>query len=209
MEEVLKDLGEKLFGGFEPNDGLTESELASVEGRLNIRLPVTLRTLYLLVGKNRIITRAHNRFLRPREVRNDALIFLEQNQKVMFWGILLSDLHKDDPPVQQGNYEEDKWYLDAYFLSAFLLGMACWQAANGLPWTGQGNVDDQLMKKIRAELTYADPHVEDEVNDLIGYYGKDLVCCISRSAQQFLVGAKERNGLEQFENRFATSLDYL
>jgi hypothetical protein len=211
MEKALKDLGEKLFGGFSPHDRLSELELTRLESQLNIRLPTMLRRFYLLVGRNSILTKAHNRFLRPHRIRvhNNALVFLEQNQKVMFWGILLQDLHKGDPPVQQGNFEEAVWYPDAHFLSVFLFGIVGWQAANGMPWTGQGIKNDQVMERIQARLTYLDPHLGDKENDLRSFYGKDLVVSVSRSAKKFLVGSNKRSGLERFEKAFAIRLDYL
>ena len=211
MEDVIQDLGEKLFGGFTPADGLSEIELARVEARLGIKLPATLRTFYLLVGNNKVITRAHNRFMRPRSLSmyNNALVFLEQNQKVMFWGILRDDLIIYDPAVHQGNPEETEWYPDGDFLSAFLLGIVGWQAANGMPWTAEGVKDERLVERIRADLIYADPGVDDTVNDLTTFYEKGLVVSISRTAKKFLVGANDVDGLDYFEKRFSTSLNHL
>src|SRR5215469_17604831 len=107
MEDVLLYFGVKLFGGFQPSDGMPEPELARLERKLQLRLPAVLRSFYLLAGRNKVIMRAHNRFLAAPKIRNNALVFLEENQKVMFWGIFLQYLNKTDPPVQQGNYDED------------------------------------------------------------------------------------------------------
>lgn len=211
IDEVLGDFGEKVFGGFQAQDGTPEAELQLVERNFQLQLPLTLRRFYLVAGRHKIVSSAHNRFLSPRKMRIErkALIFLEQNQNVMFWGIHGGDLIKADPPVHQGNHGEPDWYLDARYLSAFLIGVTCWQAANGLRWTGQGKVDDVLLGLLSSGLRSAHPHDEDDVNDLIGYYERDLAVCVSRSAKQFLVGAKDRSQLRSFEEKFQVRLEYL
>jgi hypothetical protein len=209
FEAALEDLGEKVFGGFGPEDALPEPDLLNLEAQLKLRLPTPLRSFYLRVGKNRSLTKAHHRFLTSPTLRNDTLVFMEENQRVVVWGIRREDLSKDDPPVQQGNDAEDVWHPDADFLSAFLLGISCWQAAIGLPWTAQGSVSGELVTQLRTKLTYADAKVDDRQTDLLGYYAKDVVCCVSRSAQRLLAGAKAEVDLERFEKTFALNLDYL
>jgi hypothetical protein len=211
LKNTLNDLGEKVLGGLKPEGGVREADWSDLESRLKIKLPIVLKTFYQLVGKNKAVMSGHNRFLTVEHLRvnNDGLVFLEQNQNVMFWEIKRQDLGQADPPVQQGNLNEAKRYRDADFLSSFLIGMTCWQASNSLPWTGRGRINDLLIQQIKGALTYSDPGVEDEVNDLVGYYEKDLVFCMSSSARQFLVGAKERGALEKFERRFNIPLDYL
>ena len=127
----------------------------------------------------------------------------------MFWGVRLEDLKSEDPPVQQGNDQEDVWYLDAEHLSSFLISTVCWQAALGLPFSGVGEVDDQLLSDLEKQLTNASAGIVDREVDLIGFFEKGLVVAVSKSANKMMVGTNKEKGLESFEERFDTGLDWL
>jgi hypothetical protein len=208
LERILKDFGRAVLGGFEASDGMPAARLAAVERRLHLTLPSTLRRFHALVGRHDMVTSASSRFLWPPTVENGAVVFLEENQNVVFWGILFEDLVHDDPPVRQGNTAEARWYLDARRLSSFLLGAVSWQVANGLRWTAQGKLRAGLRTRLEAHLKAMDPGL-DRVNDLSGYYGADLVVSVSRSARRFLVGSSERDTLQRFERTFGADLDHL
>ena len=94
-------------------------------------------------------------------------------------------------------------------LSAFLFGIVGWQAGNGMQWTGECIKNDGLLGGIRQNLTFLDPGVEDNENDLTTFYDKDLVVSVSKSADELLIGANQRSGLEEFEKKYGVSLNYL
>src|SRR5262249_17968637 len=83
-------------------DGLPAKVLADAERRLGLNLPEALRHYYELAGGLEI-NRSYNRILPPEEFEtgDDRLIFMEENQDVVTWGILLSDLRLEDPVVWQ------------------------------------------------------------------------------------------------------------
>ncbi|MEU4098415.1 SMI1/KNR4 family protein [Streptomyces sp. NPDC026673] len=84
-------------------DGYGEADLAAAEERLGRALPAVLRDAYRLFGRRPDLTSNHDRLLAPAELhvdsRGEALVFRYENQGAASWGILLTDLHKADPPV--------------------------------------------------------------------------------------------------------------
>ncbi|MFD7830939.1 SMI1/KNR4 family protein [Kitasatospora sp. NPDC059803] len=84
-----------------PDDGFTDAELDAAEGRLGLRLPAALREAYRLFGRREDLTGNHNRLLAPEElfVLEGALVYQEENQACVHWGVLLADLDQDDPPT--------------------------------------------------------------------------------------------------------------
>lgn len=123
------------------NFGFTEQDMASLEARLNIQLPKMLREYYLTLGRQENLNYSHNRLLKPdKEIGFSSdrhLIFYEENQVVVFWGIRKDDLSLDNPPVW-GNYgtdEEPDWHKETETTDAFFLLMAVYNGTlGGLPF---------------------------------------------------------------------------
>lgn len=85
-------------------DGSPEADLTAAEERLGLRLPAALREAYALFGGRGDLTSNHDTLRAPAELYVDesgeALVFRDENQGAARWGILLSDLSLDDPPVR-------------------------------------------------------------------------------------------------------------
>ena len=116
------------FGPIGKADGLSEKQVLACEKRLGFALPLLLRQFYLRAGKRSDLTRKWHRLLRPPELRvsAEALVFFEESQQVVFWGIKLTDGPKADPPVcQANNHTQERlvWYPDHDHLSDFFLTM--------------------------------------------------------------------------------------
>lgn len=101
-------------------------------------LPEMLKEYYLSLGKQEAINYSHNRLLKPGgEIgfsQDDYLVFYEENQGVVFWGIKRTDLGLSNPPVY-GNYSGDEmapdWQLECATTDAFLLLMAVYNGVLG------------------------------------------------------------------------------
>src|SRR5258707_4552228 len=80
------------FAPIRKADGLSERSVSAGERRLGIALPLLLREIYLRVGK-RADLRKYHRLLGPAELRvsANALLFFEESQQVVYWGIKLND----------------------------------------------------------------------------------------------------------------------
>jgi hypothetical protein len=126
------------------NYGFSESEIVEQEKQLGIVLPAKLREYYLTLGKHEAINYSHNRLLQPGgEIGfspDEYLIFYEENQGVVIWGIKKEDLLNPNPPVY-GNYSSDEqnpaWYLELPTTEACLLMLAVYNGVlGGLKYNG-------------------------------------------------------------------------
>ena len=134
--ERLKSTFATLVRPLTPEDGQPEASISVAEARLGLRLPAVLRKYYLLTGRLDRFNRAHNQLRRPKEwsVDRGKLVFLEENQCVVFWGVEAGKSPEDDPPVYQGQNvrgQPTEWYLEHERCSEFLIVMLHLQAVWG------------------------------------------------------------------------------
>lgn len=139
--------------------GFEESEMVALEKQLNIVLPATLRAYYLTLGRYEALNYSHNRLLRPgRKIKfspDEYLIFYEENQGVLHWGIKKDDLSNPNPPVF-GNYssvdENQNWYLELPTTDACMLMLAVYNGVlGGLKYNGNylESVNTEVVNYIK------------------------------------------------------------
>jgi hypothetical protein len=142
------------------NAGFPENEITALEERLAIKLPPSLKNYYLALGKYEALNYSYNRLLKPgKEIgfsQDEYLIFYEENQVVVYWGIKKQDLTLDNPPVY-GNYSGDEhnpdWQLEAATTEAFFLLMAVYNGVmGGLEYNANSlePVDAAVVDYVRA-----------------------------------------------------------
>jgi hypothetical protein len=202
---------EAVFGALGPEDAVSDAVLNEAEARLGVRLPPALRTLYAVTGSSKSIHCAYNELLPPGRIyfADDHLVFYEENQVVVVWGIPQSRLGDDDPPVEQGqpnSMRRDMFYPEFRSVSEFACAQGAWQAVNGgLPYSGIRNRPRADAPRpasrpgLQAKLGPADLVTEDMSAWLVdggvaielpdGYLG-----LATQSAEQFSVSS-ERIGL--------------
>jgi hypothetical protein len=143
-----------------PEDGVPAGEIVAGEHRLGIQLPSALREYYLIAGRLDRLNRAHNRLYSPGEwfVDEAKLVFMEENQSVVFWGIPISECSGDDPPVLQGVNVADRpieWYPEHGSCSEFLRMMVHWQAVcGGMAFTAGADISPETLTRIWASWTF-------------------------------------------------------
>src|SRR5262245_2806774 len=83
-------------------DGYSEPRLKKAEERLGFALPEAVREFYSIAGAAKE-ARVHNMLFPPEglEVEEGHLVFMQENQGVVDWGIPRGFLKKPDPPVWQ------------------------------------------------------------------------------------------------------------
>jgi hypothetical protein len=123
-------LCEKLMGR-EPTraDGTPASDLARCEGRLKLKLPLSMREFYRAVGRCRPLCNAHDDLWSPDQFEIDSgyLVFMEENQAVVHWGVPLAQIKKDDPVVwQRVNCESPEWHSERMRFSVFMARRLKW-----------------------------------------------------------------------------------
>ncbi|MCX5374933.1 SMI1/KNR4 family protein [Streptomyces sp. NBC_00091] len=91
------------FTPLSPADGFTLDQVQRAEDRLGVHLPVALREAYTLFGRRRDLVAQQDPLLEPEELLFDPsgelLVFRSENQGCAGWGVSLTDLHREDPPV--------------------------------------------------------------------------------------------------------------
>jgi hypothetical protein len=191
-----------------PRDGFAPARLKDAEARLGVKLPKALWDYYALVGRHKI-NQVHNRLLPPDrlDVEKRHLVFMEENQGVVYWGLRRTDLGEKDPTVLQSlDPEEDPWYSERTRCSDFLIAMLCWQAVGGgLPYTGysEGLGADAVGRIRRAWPFIAKMH------GLAAYGSPGQAVCVLSAEESFVihVGARTQRDFRDIEKRAGVPLD--
>lgn len=192
------------------NFGFEESEIVALETQLDIVLPARLREYYLTLGKHEALNAAHNRLLGPDDIwysPDEYLIFYEENQAVVYWGIKNEELSNPNPPVY-GNYSSDEWNPDwhqEFPMDACLLMFAVY---NGV--LGGLHYNANCLEGIKPEVaSYIKDHwqvLEDISNDSQRIYTRDYAEVISLSFDDeqnctgIFIGTNQQ---ERFDNMLA------
>jgi len=116
-------------------DGVPPEELERHELRLGVRLPDALRAYMEMAGAVPEWNTIHNRFFSAEQLcfEDDFLIFMDENQGVVSWGIPRAELARADPPVwQRTNALPPDWYSEDRAFTAFLGEMFAWYEQSGI-----------------------------------------------------------------------------
>jgi hypothetical protein len=117
--------------GLTKYDALESALLGESEKRLKVKLPGALKICHELAGCLEINTE-HNRLYGPKKLtkQNGKLVFMEENQVVVFWGMDIRSLSMLDPEVFQGNNETPiQWSPEGLVFSDFIIRMWRWLKA--------------------------------------------------------------------------------
>jgi hypothetical protein len=130
--KIYAELGFEL----EKNHGVPEAAIKKAEKKAEITIPPSLRDYYLVAGKEKTLNTIFNVLLPPEnwEVHRGKLVFMQENQCVVVWGVSLKDKHAKDPDVFQTAPVDDEltaWRDEKSTCSQFLVFMLHLQAAYG------------------------------------------------------------------------------
>lgn len=134
--EVYRQLLAAITGRKSSNHGYSPREVEAAEAELGLRIPEALRDYYLSVGKHEL-NRIHNRVLPPEDlsVSQGRLVFMEENQCVVFWGVRARTTAIDPKVFQTMDVDDGDWRAETR-CSQFLPGMLCWYATGTMPFRG-------------------------------------------------------------------------
>jgi hypothetical protein len=157
---------------------LSPEVLAAAEKRLGVQVPTALHNYYLVAGRERRFSACHHRLLQPSKwtIDKHRLIFMEENQGVVWWGVSTRNPDSDDPPVSQGiNDEPITWYPEHRKCSVFLAVMLHYQAVSGgFRFCGTADAPDQSSYRFEE---HGWTHYG-EVNSLSAYSRRNQVVCL-------------------------------
>jgi hypothetical protein len=199
FSERLESTFATLVRPLTPEDGQPESDLSDAEARLGLTLPSVLRKYYRLAGRYDRFNRAHHRLRRPERwsVDGGKLVFLEENQCVVVWGVDASNSPDDDPPVYQGQDvrgQPTEWYRQHERCSAFLLVMLHLQAIwGGYEHLGGSDIPPAALEKFLEGWTFAG-----RINELRAYSREGGAACVidGEGSMQLQVGGRTERDFE-------------
>lgn len=112
-----------------PEEGLSSAKIEAAERRLGVRLPQALREYYRVAGNFEELNTNYNQLL-PLEALDwddEYVVFMVENQGVVFWAVSLEQMVQDDPEVWQRVRESPgQWYSEDQSVSQFLQKMFLW-----------------------------------------------------------------------------------
>ncbi|MEK6989648.1 SMI1/KNR4 family protein [Paenibacillus sp. FSL K6-1566] len=133
IEGLLRVLGEH----HKEAHGIPEADIQAKEQSLGFRLPVVLRDYYKNLGRSPYITQGCNNQYEPLPLQDvfipdktffttdkAFLVFYQVEESVIYCGIRIQDLEKEDPPVYLCAWNSPDWQLENRSLQHFLAGKA-------------------------------------------------------------------------------------
>ena len=189
FRQLLVDIA----GRAAPSHGYPLTAVQAAEGRLGVKLSTPLRDYYLSVGRHKL-NRVHNRLLPPDSlfVSSGRLVFLEENQEVVYWGVRSRSPAADPVVFQATDLDEGPWVAESP-CSQFLLAMLCWQAVSGgLPHVGYS---ERIKPDTARQLTEGWP-LAGRIGELSAFARKGQVLCVLLEGKSALVQFGTRNRRE-------------
>ena len=121
---------QEIFGkALAPEDGLGDGAVEEALRKRDLVIPLALADYYAVAGRHPINSQ-HNTLLPIEKLEwlDDKLVFMEENQVVVLWGIDRAKIGSTNPVVWQApNIEPFEWYEEPYLLGQFLMAMWHWQ----------------------------------------------------------------------------------
>jgi hypothetical protein len=174
-KKVFARLGHRLA----PRDSIPAARIFAAEKKLDLRLPMSLRDYYLVAGGERSFNHAYNRLCAPGDlaVHSGKLVFMEENQCVVVWGVTTSSPAANDPVVFQGpvvDGEPNGWYSECSKCSAFLVFMLHLQGTfgGGMSFHASAPAPASLVKSLDRNWQFAG-----EVNKMRAYGREGQAVC--------------------------------
>jgi hypothetical protein len=214
----FKNLFRSLFKSFgyplKPSHALPASVIAKAEKRLEIKVPFALRDYYLVAGRERRFNQCHNRLLPPSEWRLDKreLIFMEENQWVVFWGVSIANPKSKDRPVYTAvNDDPLTWHREHTRTSGLLAHVLHYHAVSGgMPFVAYGDAPKRCRLEDHGYTCYG------KVNSQHAYSREGRVVFVEPPGDlpfmrkwRVLAGAKTKEGLENIEADLCVTLNRL
>lgn len=203
------DLFQMLGRPLRPTDAVDPQAIAKAEQSLDTAAPQALRAFYLLAGNARDFTTVYDQFLPPADwsLQEGKLVFLEENQDVVRYGVDCGPAEGDDPPVWiTTTGDATEWHPVCERCSEFIATMLVWQAGFGqaLPHAASG----LARPGTEAALTEGWRHVG-TVNEMRAYVQPGRVACVVEWSDglRVFVGALSEDSLRWLEDELDIALE--
>jgi hypothetical protein len=213
ITDFLRLIFEVGFEEWKEQYGCSREEIKSTENRLGILLPEPLKEYYAIAGKHSELMDKdyHVTPLEKLAIKDNCLVFCEENQGLAEWGVKVNSLDKLDLKIV-GRWEGVKnWSTYAICARAYFANLACWQAIMSQPEVARCEMSKKELKKIE---TYFEPLGVFELqrgNGSISFIDRSngILATYSHITEELYVGTPREDGLEAFEERTGLDLEWL
>jgi hypothetical protein len=215
--EPLLTIVTTAFPGIKLAPGFTDEQMAATEARLGVSLPAALTDYFAVAGGSRDLMDVNYRMLPLDKLRvdGDHLIFCEENQGLEDFGILLEELRKPtewpNPSVGVRRKKARRWMLEASSLSAFLVGMAAWQAVLSMPETARCDLPRKRLEKKLASFEPVGAQDEQLCGPRCALVDRKnaIVAAYLYNTEQLYVGSVHDTAFDELEERSGLDLESL
>lgn len=217
FQELYRNVYAEL--GFElgKRDGISEAAIKKAEKKAGVAIPPSLRYYYLVAGKEKTLNTIFNVLLPPEnwDVHRGKLVFMEENQCVVVWGVSLKDKHAKDPKVFQSARVDDElkgWYDQRNTCSQFLVFMLHLQSAygGGMPHCASAAVPAKTVSVLDKSWSFGG-----EVHEMRAYRKPGQSICFAKWKDLFsgkpewriFAGAQEEKLLDTMAEELGINWD--
>ena len=187
-------------------DGLALKSIRAAERNIGVKLPKALTDYYLVAGRERTLNNAFNFLRHPSEweVHSKRLIFMEENQCAVVWGIKGGSVPGNDPAVYQSQIvdgEPRAWHTEQIKCSNFLVFALHLQSAygGGMPLAASATAKQSLAVTLNKHW-----HFGGEVGGMRAYSRENQAVCFSKwrgffdedATWRVFAGAQTKDGLD-------------
>lgn len=198
----------KLFDSFgyplSQKCSIPSASLATAGKSLGVVIPPALSEYYAVAGREKRLNQSHNRLLPIDEwqIEKKRLIFMEENQAVVVWGVSIGNPQNDDPPVSQSvNDDEFQWFQESRRCSTFIAVMLHFQAVfGGFKHCARAAESPELKRKLKAGWT-----CYGTVNRLTAYSRQNQIVCLEPDFGVLVAGTTKKD-LGIIENELGLKL---
>ncbi len=126
----LNVIAEKILGrNLLQEEGVKISLITEQEKKLEVIIPSVLRKFYSNLGNNILFTDGFQHFANIKElfINDNKLVFLQENQSVVYWAVDLTDLKTVYQTTCQDFDKSVEWFKEEFDLDLFIEMMLYYQ----------------------------------------------------------------------------------
>lgn len=145
----LKIVAKKILGRtITSEEGITSELISAREIRLKIEIPPILKEFYTTLGNNPLFTDGFQHFIHLQDIfiNDNKLVFLKENQEVIYWAVALDKSDKVYQTVYQDFSKKVEWFEEEFALDKFLEMMLYYQCMTA---------DESYHQKSNSGFRYA------------------------------------------------------
>ncbi len=211
IKNYLKKIQSNIYGQDSGGNGSSIKEIEEWEKKLGLSLPIPLKELYEVFGKDKKILNAHNSFLSLEDLQiiDGVIVFYELIDKFIKYGSLIEDSNKEDPKVKLQQENDTSWYFEARNLSEYILNNIFWHGVNLMKFSVKIKIKEENLEKNLQDILYK---ISDERKLSKGtkysYHDKEekVMATYLHYEQLLILGSNDKNKLQEVECNIKANL---